>query len=116
MKTLICLIGDLRASEKTLDRFCNLMVEPNNADILISAPFWENNPFYEIAKYKYIGKNPKPLINEYNKICQTLNGNKDWFETIRRKPGTWAGGLTRIGSGAYIYYYKYLALKLIHTL
>lgn len=118
MKILICITGELRASEVTYNKFLDFLVEPNNADILISAPLWENNIYYDKAKYIVPINTDKPLIEYYHDECKQMHGNNNWHNIIIKKPGIWLGGLFphRKGSGGFVYYYKYMAMKFINQL
>lgn len=97
-KTLICIVGELRAAELTYESFEKNILLPNKADILLCIPDDKNgeykkNSYYKNAKYIKIFDSTKNITTYYEEICKKFHGNTDWKKLLYIKK-FWLGGIT----------------------
>ena len=91
MKTLVIILGETRNNELTFDNFKKNVIDELNADLCLCIGIKDDydyyNPFYKLAKYKFLYNNDDysgAFDYAYNNI---INENK--IENLNEKPLHW---------------------------
>jgi hypothetical protein len=75
-KTLVIILSETRASELTFDNFKKNVIDELNADLCVCIgvkPDYDyNNPFYQLAKYKFTFDEPEDFGDAFEYAYQTI--------------------------------------------
>ena len=129
MKTLVIILGETRTHELTFNNFKENVINVLNADLCIcigiDIKYNYHNPFYKLAKYKFLYNEPYDYADAFDyayNIILTENENinpLNWREFLKIK-NQFMGGIKdndneHPGSGAIQIFYRWFLLKnLIH--
>jgi hypothetical protein len=93
-KTLVCIVGELRAQKHTIDSFLTRLVQPCNADLLLCVPasHLPANEYLDHAKYVRTYDASKDITTYYAEIAAELNSQTDWRKLLQIK-NYWLGGI-----------------------
>ena len=86
-KTLVIILSETRAHELTFDNFKKNVIDELNADLCICIgvkPDYDyNNPFYNLAKYKFIYNEPDDYGDAFEYAYNILSLNKPKYECLK---------------------------------
>lgn len=97
-KTLVCIVGELRAQRHTIDSFLANLLQSCNADLLLCVPtsHLPANEYLDHAKYVKIFDSSKDITEFYAEIAAELDSQADWQKLLQIKE-YWLGGIRYIG-------------------
>jgi hypothetical protein len=85
-KTLVIILSETRASELTFDSFKKNVINELNADLCICIgvkPDYDyNNPFYKLAKYKFLYNEPYDFGDAFEYAYNIISQNKPKYECL----------------------------------
>lgn len=85
-KTLVIILGETRASELTFDSFKKNVIDELNADLCVCIgvkPDYDyNNPFYQLAKYKFTYNEPDDFGDAFEYAYNIISQNKPKYECL----------------------------------
>ena len=85
-KTLVIILGETRASELTFDSFKKNVIDELNADLCVCIgvkPDYDyNNPFYQLAKYKFTYNEPNDFGDAFEYAYNIISQNKPKYECL----------------------------------
>ena len=86
-KSLVIILSETRASELTFDNFKKNVIDELNADLCICIgikPNYDyNNPFYKLAKYKFLYNEPDDFGDAFEYAYNILNKNRPKYECLK---------------------------------
>ena len=86
-KTLVIILSETRASELTFDNFKKNVIDELNADLCVCIgvkPDYDyTNPFYQLAKYKFIYDEQDDFGDAFEYAYNTISLNRDKYETLK---------------------------------
>jgi hypothetical protein len=86
-KTLVIILSETRASELTFDNFKQNVIDELNADLCICIgikPNYDyNNPFYNLAKYKFLYNEPDDFGDAFEYAYNILNKDRPKYEILK---------------------------------
>jgi hypothetical protein len=86
-KTLVIILSETRAHELTFDNFKKNVIDELNADLCICIgikPDYDyNNPFYNLAKYKFLYNEPDDFGDAFDYAYNILSSNKPKYECLK---------------------------------
>lgn len=89
--TLVIVLSETRAHELTFDNFKKNVIDELNADLCIcigAKPDYDrDNPFYKLAKYKFIYDEPDDYGDAFDYAYNTLSSNKPKYECLENING-----------------------------
>jgi hypothetical protein len=118
-KVLVCIINELRAHELTWNDFKKNVIDELNADLAVCVAIkndneYENNNFYNNAKYKWTFPEQHDWGNSFDYVKNHHKSEKNW-EQLLKIGGIWLGGMKRkgaeIGSASIGYFFRWLLLQ-----
>jgi len=90
-KTLIIILSETRASELTFDNFKKNVIDELNGDLCvcigIKPDYDYNNPFYKLAKYKFLYDEPDDFGDAFDYAYNILSQNKPKYECLNNVNG-----------------------------
>jgi hypothetical protein len=90
-KTLIIILSETRASELTFDSFKKNVIDELNGDLCvcigIKPDYDYNNPFYKLAKYKFLYDEPDDFGDAFEYAYNILSQNKPKYECFNNVNG-----------------------------
>ena len=85
-KTLVIILGETRESELTMDSFKKNVIDELNADLCIcigiKPDYNYENPFYKLAKYKFLYNEPDDYGDAFEYAYNILSQNKPKYEHL----------------------------------
>jgi hypothetical protein len=85
-KTLVIILSETRASELTFNNFKKNVIDELNADLClcigIKSDYDYNNPFYELAKYKFTYDEPDDYGDAFDYAYNIISSNKSKYEKL----------------------------------
>ncbi len=85
-KTIVIILCETRASELTFDSFKKNVIDELNADLCVCigvTPDYDyNNPFYKLAKYKFLYNEPNDFGDAFEYAYNTISQNKPKYECL----------------------------------
>jgi hypothetical protein len=85
-KTLVVILSESRESELTYDSFKQNVIDELNADLClcigVKHDYDYNNPFYQLAKYKFIYDEPDDFGDAFEYAYNILSKNKANYECL----------------------------------
>ena len=85
-KTIVIVLSETRASEITFDSFKKNIIDELNADLCVCIgvkPDYDyNNPFYNLAKYKFTYNEPKDFGDAFEYAYNIISQNKPKYECL----------------------------------
>ena len=85
-KTLVIILSETRASELTFDNFKKNVIDVLNADLCVCIgvkPDYDyNNPFYQLAKYKFLYNEPDDFGDAFEYAYNILCENRPKYEKL----------------------------------
>jgi hypothetical protein len=85
-KTLVIVLGETRSHELTFDSFKKNVINELNADLClcigIKPEYDYNNPFYNLAKYKFLYDEPDDFGDAFEYAYNILSQNRDKYEKL----------------------------------
>ena len=85
-KTIVIILSETRASELTFDSFKKNVIDELNADLCVCigvTPDYDyNNPFYKLAKYKFLYNEPNDFGDAFEYAYNTISQNKPKYECL----------------------------------
>ena len=92
-KTLVIILSETRASELTFDNFKQNVIDELEADLCVcigvKANYDYNNPFYQLAKYKFLYDEPDDYGDAFEYAYNILSQNKPKYECLHDVNGMW---------------------------
>lgn len=86
-KTLVIILCETRASELTFDIFKKNVIDELNADLCVcigvKSDYDYNNPFYQLAKYKFTYNEPDDFGDAFEYAYNILSQNKSKYECLK---------------------------------
>jgi hypothetical protein len=86
-KTLVIILSETRAHELTFDNFKKNMIDELNADLClcigVKPDYDYNNPFYNLAKYKFLYNEPDDFGDAFEYAYNILSSNKPKYECLK---------------------------------
>ena len=86
-KTLVIILSETRASELTFDNFKKNVIDVLNADLClcigVKSDYDYNNPFYQLAKYKFLYDEPEDFGNAFEYAYNIISQNKPKYECLK---------------------------------
>ena len=118
MRTLIIILGQVRASEMTWSSFKENVADVVNADIAVcvgeSSDNNDSNPYWLNAKYKWVSEEFEDFGDGFESFFETGSFDPNW-RRILAVGDQWLGGvkgdLEHPGSAGILIYFRYLALS-----
>jgi hypothetical protein len=87
MKTLVIILCETRAHELTFDNFKKNVIDELNADLClcigVKSDYDYNNPFYLLAKYKFVYDEPDDFASAFEYANNTLSLDKSKFDELQ---------------------------------
>jgi hypothetical protein len=91
MKSLVIVLSETRASELTFDNFKKNVIDELNADLCVCIgvkPDYDyNNPFYQLAKYKFTYDEPDDYGVAFDYAYDILTYNRPKYECLQNVNG-----------------------------
>ena len=85
-KTLIIILSETRGSELTFDNFKKNVIDELNGDLCvcigIKPDYDYNNPFYQLAKYKFLYNEPNDFGDAFEYAYNIISQNKPKYECL----------------------------------
>jgi hypothetical protein len=85
-KTLVIILGETRANELTFDNFKKNMFDVLNADLClcigVTPQYDYNNPFYQLAKYKFLYNEPDDFGDAFDYAYNIISQNRPKYECL----------------------------------
>ena len=85
-KTLVIILSETRASELTFDNFKKNVIDELNADVClcigVKPEYDYNNPFYKLAKYKFLYDEPDDFGDAFEYAYTTISKNNPKYECL----------------------------------
>ena len=85
-KTLVIILSETRASELTFDSFKKNIIDDLNADLClcigVKSDYDYNNPFYQLAKYKFVYNEPDDFGDAFEYAYNIISQNKPKYECL----------------------------------
>jgi len=85
-KTLVIILSETRASELTFDNFKKNVIDELNADLCLcigTKPDYDyNNPYYELAKYRFTYDEPDDFADAFEYAFRILSENKPKYDCL----------------------------------
>lgn len=85
-KTLVIILSETRTSELTFDNFKKNVIDELNADLCVCIgikPSYEyNNPFYQLAKYKFLYDEPEDFGDAFDYAFKTMSCDMPKYERL----------------------------------
>jgi len=85
-KTLVIILSETRASELTFDSFKKNVIDELNADLClcigVKSDYDYNNPFYNLAKYKFTYDEPDDFGDAFEYAYNIISSNKPKYECL----------------------------------
>ena len=86
-KTLVIILSETRAHELTFDNFKKNVIDELNADLClcigVKPDYDYNNPFYNLAKYKFLYNEPDDFGDAFEYAYNILSSNKPKYECLK---------------------------------
>jgi len=86
MTTLVIILSETRAHELTFNSFKKNIIDELNADLClcigVTADYDYNNPFYKLAKYKFIYDEPDDFSDAFDYAYNIISKNKPKYEKL----------------------------------
>lgn len=120
MKTLVCVVGQLRAADVTWDSFANNVVEALRADVAVCVDddTGSDNPYWRNAAFRFTDPDRAALAARFDDIQRKRYPGRSSLPQWRQLlevPGNWLGGIEpqerRTGAGAVLLYKKWRFLE-----
>jgi len=123
--TLVVILCETRAFRLCQDKFKENLLDQMNCDLALCVGINKNtekegNKYYSYAKYIWEVDDPPDCGPVYTDICLKENGDPNWKDLLNieedsgEKEDLNLGGIRTLkakGSGAYLYYYRWLLLQ-----
>ena len=88
-KTLVIILSETRASELTFENFKLNVIDELNADLClcigVKPDYDYNNPFYKLAKYKFLYNEPNNFGDAFDYAYDEISKNRPKYEVINNK-------------------------------
>jgi len=85
-KTLVIILSETRASELTFDSFKKNIIDELNTDLClcigVKSDYDYNNPFYQLAKYKFVYNEPDDFGDAFEYAYNIISQNKPKYECL----------------------------------
>ena len=85
-KTLVIILSETRASELTFDSFKKNVINELEADLCIcigiKPDYNYDNPFYQLAKYRFLYNEPDDFGDAFEYAYNTISQNKPKYECL----------------------------------
>jgi hypothetical protein len=85
-KTLVVILSETRASELTFNNFKKNIIDELNADLClcigVKPDYNYNNPFYQLAKYKFLYNEPEDFGDAFDYAYNILSQNRPKYECL----------------------------------
>lgn len=85
-KTIVIILSETRASELTFNSFKKNVIDELNADLCVcigvKPNYNYNNPFYNLAKYKFTYNEPDDFSNAFEYAYNIISQNKTKYECL----------------------------------
>ena len=85
-KTLVIVLGETRAHELTFDNFKKNVIDELETDLClcigVSTSYDYNNPFYNLAKYKFLYNEPTDFGSAFEYAYNIISQNKPKYELL----------------------------------
>lgn len=85
-KTIVIILSETRASELTFDSFKKNVIDELNADLCVcigvTSDYDYNNPFYNLAKYKFTYNEPDDFGDAFEYAYNVISQNKPKYECL----------------------------------
>ncbi len=95
-KTLVIVIGQLRAASRTFEPFRRHVLDALGADLAVCLTdddrFDIFNPFYVAARYRWVAPQPEDMADAFEGVARHLGSLQDW-RVICDIQGHWIGGI-----------------------
>lgn len=95
--TLIIILGETRAHELTFDNFKKNLFDQSDADLCVCIgvkhDYDYNNPFYKLAKYKFLYNEPHDFAEAFDYSYENILHNKPKYECLVNRNGLY-GNIT----------------------
>ena len=82
MPTLVCIIGNLRATEITWPSFLDLVLTPLQADLALCVPEGPSTPYHERASYVWTVPVSRNWEAHYENLATLLKADRDWRKVL----------------------------------
>jgi len=94
IKTLVCVVGELRSEEVTFESFESYVLKPCNADLLVCCPekIISDSKYLDRANYFQLYSMGRGSTGHLESIAKNLGASMHWKDILRKR-GTWFGGL-----------------------
>lgn len=113
-KTLVCLIGQMRATELTWDTFKPCVLGALDADLAIAGAEEPETIMHRHAKYYWPWKEREDHGESFDYVAGDLGGPNQWRDILGVQ-GFWLGGIKndipREGRAACLYFWRWWLLK-----
>jgi len=90
-KTLVIILSETRASDLTFDNFKKNVIDELNADLCVCIgikPSYDyNNPFYQLAKYKFLYDEPEDFGDAFDYAFKTMSCDMPKYERLEHVNG-----------------------------
>ena len=87
MKTLVIILCETRAHELTFNNFKTNVIDELNADLClcigVKQDYDYNNPFYTLAKYKFVYDEPDDFTSAFEYATNILSKDKSKFKELQ---------------------------------
>ena len=85
-KTLVVILSETRASELTFRSFKQNVIDELNADLClcigVKPDYDYNNPFYQLAKYKFIYDEPDDFGDAFEYAYNVISSKRPKYECL----------------------------------
>uniref|UniRef100_A0A6C0D110 Uncharacterized protein n=1 Tax=viral metagenome TaxID=1070528 RepID=A0A6C0D110_9ZZZZ len=85
-KTLVIILSETRASELTFNSFKQNVIDELDADLClcigVKPDYDYNNPFYQLAKYKFLYNEPDDFGDAFEYAYNTISQNREKYECL----------------------------------
>lgn len=83
-KTLVIILSETCADELTFNSFKKNVIDELNADLCLCIGMKpDNNPFYQLAKYKFIYNEPDDFSDAFQYAYNIISSNKTKYECLK---------------------------------
>jgi hypothetical protein len=121
-KVLIVALGQMRGASITLDNFKRHLINELDADFAVcttcDSHFDFANPFYQMAKYRWIAPHYNDFGIAFDKAAQIAGKGNNWRTALRAK-GNWSGGIKESdqpGMGSLLIFLRWFLWENIRSL
>jgi hypothetical protein len=120
-RTLVIVLGQLRAHQLTWENFKQNVLGQLDADLAVCVPddafFDRANPFYTNARFRWLVPDSPDLSDTFDHIRQQIGSSEDWRVLCDVK-GLWLGKIPlsgQKGAAAILYVLRWFMLRNIRT-